>query len=99
MRGCGTTAPFGSPAHAGIDLSASITPWTHTRFPRTRGDRPLKAQHRRMAKWGSPAHAGIDPGDTSFRMRPLRFPRTRGDRPRSEETKGRQEEVPPHTRG
>ena len=38
-----------SPAHAGIDLSANAPMSIGSRFPRTRGDRPLKAT---LTAWG-----------------------------------------------
>ena len=52
----------GFPAHAGIDRCSLYMPRLWSRFPRTRGDRPVHLLYARYSPGvGFPAHAGIDP--------------------------------------
>ena len=71
----------GSPARAGIDPARRRARDPPHGLPRSRGDRPVRAQLRVQLLEAPPLARGIDPGRCAFLRPDSRLPRSRGDRP------------------
>ncbi len=89
----------GSPASAGMVPGTAATGNLWDRFPRVRGDGPLRAVVQGESTIGSPASAGMVPRPALGFLPRGRFPRVRGDGPYTTPTIVPLRVVPPRPRG